>query len=98
MATDFESLVGGGACGVREHDHLLRIRCRLRSLHIQPFTVHSGRDCHTLNCGLMTCVSCLGYMILCSRTSNILELQLLYLGPTFRSVEDSKKKQGNQLT
>ena len=26
MATDFESLVGGGACGVREHDHLLRMR------------------------------------------------------------------------
>ena len=26
MATDFESLVGGGACRVREHDHLLRMR------------------------------------------------------------------------
>ena len=56
MATDFESLVGGGACGVREHDHLLRmrrLRRRLRSLHIQPFTVHSDRDCHTLDRGLV---------------------------------------------
>ena len=55
MATDLESLGECGAC-VRAHDHLLGTR--RRSLHIQPFTVHSGRGQWLLVAILWNFVGC----------------------------------------